>query len=107
DRYLFYGFFGIRWVDGLLGDDDRAIGMRRKALALSPNYPTAHMILVGVYGMLGRIDEPNAALAAYLGTGATANTIALLRARSPSTHPAEIQHNRVYEGLRKAGMPEQ
>ncbi len=107
DPYLFYGYFGIGWVRFLLGDDDRAIEMLRKALALSPNYSAAHLILVAAYGMLGRIDEANAALAAYLGTGATANTIALLRARSPSTHPAEMQHNRVYEGLRKAGMPEQ
>lgn len=43
DPYLFYGYFGIRWVRFLLGDDDRAIGMLRKALALSPNYPTAHL----------------------------------------------------------------
>jgi adenylate cyclase len=38
DPFLFRGYYGIGWVQFLLGDDARAIEMLRKAIALSPNY---------------------------------------------------------------------
>jgi adenylate cyclase len=92
----------------LLGDDDRAIEELRKAIALSPTYPSVHLALAAAYGMQGRADEASAALAGYFRTGPTAETIALVRARSPSTHPAFVaQRQRFYEGLRRVGMLEQ
>ena len=108
DPFLFRGYSGIGWVQFLLGDDVRAIEMLRKAIGLSPNYSLAHLCLAAAHGMQGRTDEASAALAAYFRTGPTAGTIALVRAQSPSTHPVFVaQRQRLYEGLRRAGMLEQ
>jgi adenylate cyclase len=64
--------------------------------------------LTAAYGMRGRIEEAREALAAYLRTGTPTNTIALVRARVISTHPVFMaQRERLCEGLRKAGMPEE
>jgi len=108
DPFLFRGYSGIGWVQFLLGDDVRAIEMLRKAIGLSPNYSLAHLCLAAAHGMQGRADEASAALAAYFRTAPTAGTIALVRAQSPSTHPVFVaQRQRLYEGLRRAGMLEQ
>jgi TolB-like protein/class 3 adenylate cyclase/cytochrome c-type biogenesis protein CcmH/NrfG len=108
DPLLFVGYFGIGRVRFQCGDDDGAIETLRKALALSPNHSSSHLWVTAAYGMRGRIEEARAALAAYFRTGTPSNTIALVRARVISTHPAVVgQRERLYEGLRKAGMPEE
>ena len=84
--------------------------MLRKGIALSPNYSQAHLFLTAAYGLQGRVDEARTALAAYLRTGTPTHTIALVRGRavSTSTHPVYVaQLERLYQGLRKAGMPEE
>jgi len=108
DPRMFFGYFGIGWVRFLLGDDDGAIEMVRKAIALNPNYSPAYLCLTAAHGMQGRMEAARAALAAYLQTGTPTSTIALVRARPLSTHPNYlVQRERIYEGLRKAGMPEE
>ena len=84
DPRLFLGFFGFGWTRFLLGDDDEAIEMLRRAIALNPDYPPCHLGLAAAYGMQGRLDEARAALAAYLRCGTPTVSIALLRARSLS-----------------------
>ncbi|HLZ00794.1 MAG TPA: adenylate/guanylate cyclase domain-containing protein [Bradyrhizobium sp.] len=107
DPFLFRGYSGIGWVQFLLGDDVRAIEMLRKAIGLSPNYSLAHLCLAAAHGMQGRADEACAALANYLGTGPSARTISELQLLRTSKNPAYLaQCERMYEGLRKAGMPE-
>jgi hypothetical protein len=57
--------------------------------------------------MQGRIDEVSAALANYLRTGPSTRTISELRLLRPSKNPSYLaQCERLYEGLRKAGMPD-
>ncbi|MBD0272046.1 MAG: winged helix-turn-helix domain-containing protein [Acetobacteraceae bacterium] len=108
DPRLFLGFFGFGWTRFLLKDDDGAVEMLRRAIALNADYPPCHLGLAAAYGMSGRVDEARAALAAYLRTGTPTVTIALLRARSFSKHPVWLaQRERLYEGLRRAGMPEE
>jgi TolB-like protein len=107
DPFLFRGYYGIGSVQFLLGDDVSAIEMLRKAIGLSPNYPLAHLCLAAAYGMQGRVDEAGAALANYLRTGPSARTISELQLLRPSKNPSYLaQRERLYEGLRKAGMPE-
>jgi adenylate cyclase len=107
DPFLFRGYYGIGLVRFLLGDDVRAIEMLRKAIGLSPNYPLAHLCLAAAHGMQGRVDEASAALANYLRTGPLARTISEIQSRRRSKNPSYLaQRERLYEGLRKAGMPE-
>jgi TolB-like protein/class 3 adenylate cyclase/cytochrome c-type biogenesis protein CcmH/NrfG len=107
DPFLFRGYSGIGWVQFLLGDDVRAIEMLRKAIGLSPNYSLAHLILAAAHGMQGRVDEASSALADYLRTGPSARTISQLQLLRTSKNPDYLaQCERMYEGLRKAGMPE-
>ena len=59
------------------------------------------------HGMQGRVDEASAALANYLRTGPSIRTVSKLRLLRPSKNPSYLaQCERLYEGLRKAGMPE-
>jgi TolB-like protein/Tfp pilus assembly protein PilF len=108
DPKLMQGVYGIGWARFMLGDIERAIEMIRKAIALSPETSYPYMFLAAAYGLQGRRDEAQAALAAHRDTGATANTLKLVRANAPSNHPAYLaQRERLYEGLRRAGMPEE
>jgi adenylate cyclase len=104
---MFFGYFGIGYVRFLLGEDDGAIEMVRKAIALNPNYSPSYLsylCLTAALGMQGRIEAARAALAAYLQTGTPTSTIARLRAHPLSSHPNYlVQRERIYEGLRKAG----
>jgi adenylate cyclase len=57
--------------------------------------------------MQGRVDDASAALANYLRTDPIARTISELQSLRPSKYPSYLaQWERLYEGLRKAGMPE-
>jgi adenylate cyclase len=108
DPRLFLGYLGIGWARLLLGDDEGAIEMLRTAVSLSPSYSPAYLGLAAAYGLLDRLDEARSVSAAYLRTGTPTNTIALVRARETSTHPAFMaQHERLFAGLRKAGLPEE
>jgi TolB-like protein/class 3 adenylate cyclase/cytochrome c-type biogenesis protein CcmH/NrfG len=107
DPFLFRGYYGIGLVQFLLRDDVRAIEMLRKAIGLSPNYSLAHLCLAAAHGMQGRVDDASAALANYLRTGPIARTISELQSLRPSKYPSYLARwERLYEGLRKAGMPD-
>jgi TolB-like protein/cytochrome c-type biogenesis protein CcmH/NrfG len=106
DPLLFIGHFGVGWAEFLRAHDAQAVEMLRKALALNPGYTPAHLFLTAAYAMQDRLEEAREALAAYLRTNPTANTITLLRANAQSTHPAYMaQRERLYEGMRRAGLP--
>jgi TolB-like protein/cytochrome c-type biogenesis protein CcmH/NrfG len=108
DPQLFLDYLGIGMVRFLRRDDDGAIEMLHKAIALNPNFSSSNLFLIAAYAMQDRVDEAKAALASYLRSGTATNTIALARASAPSIHPGYLtQRERLYEGLRKAGMPEE
>jgi TolB-like protein/class 3 adenylate cyclase/cytochrome c-type biogenesis protein CcmH/NrfG len=103
------GYWGIGWTRFLRGDDDGAMEMLRRVIALNPNSSLGHLFLTAAYALQDRVDEARTTFAAYLRTGAPIKTISQLRARgSPSTNPVYVgQRERLFEGLRKAGMPEE
>ena len=108
DPRLFLGYLGLGWARLLLSDEEGAIEMLRTAVSLSPSYSPAYLGLAAAYGLLDRLDEARWATDAYLRTGTPTTTIALLRARETSRHPAFIaQQERLFAGLRKAGFPEE
>jgi hypothetical protein len=58
--------------------------------------------------MQGRVEEAREAYTAYQRSNPAANTIAELRANALSMHPVYLaQRERLYEGMRRADMPEE
>jgi adenylate cyclase len=95
----------------LLGRDEEAIRFLRLALDANPKAVSTHAFLSAAYALTGRADEARAALSqhARLRPG---ETVANFRRTSPVpfrlTSPEyRQQFERVKDGLRKAGMPEQ
>ena len=104
------------WLDGrghaliLLGRDEEAIHALTSALDANPKYLTSHAFLAATYALLDRPDQARAALATYLQRYPDTR-ISTFRRLSPVpfalTSPKyRQQHERISEGLRKAGMPE-
>jgi tetratricopeptide (TPR) repeat protein len=104
------------WLDGrahaliLLGRDEEAIRPLIAALDANPKSVSPHAFLAAAYALLGRSDEAQASLAAYL-QKRPGTRVSTFRRFSPvplaSTSPKyQQQHERLKEGLRMAGMPE-
>jgi len=71
------------------------------------NYPLAHFWLAAALAHLGRLDDARAASQAGLATNPTF-TIARNRAGATSDNPTYLaQRERLLDGMRKAGVPEE
>jgi hypothetical protein len=95
----------------LLGRDQEAIRYLRMALDANPNAVSTHAFLAAAHALAGRMDEARAELAqhARLRPGATVTnfrraTPVPLRLTGPGY---QQMFERLKDGLRKAGMPEQ
>jgi adenylate cyclase len=92
---------------------DQAIDWARQAIAINPNYVQwIHATLVAALALAGQEAEAREALKRYLALPSTGplKTIAAWKAylSTQGGGPARVEANeRVYEGLRKAGMPEE
>jgi adenylate cyclase len=89
---------------------DQAIDQFRQVIAINPNYiPWAHTTLVAALALTGHETEAREALKRYLALPSIGplKTIAAWKAHLESQHwvPAEMSEL-MYDGLRKAGMPE-
>jgi len=101
-------YFGLKQYD-------QAIESARKSIAINPNYvPFAHGDLIAALVLTGRGLEAREALERYLALPSPAlKTVAAWRAYRdqnayPHTDPRYLESfDRLIEGLRKAGMPEQ
>ena len=104
------------WLDGrghaliLLGRDEEAIHSLTSALDANPKNLSSHAFLAAAYALLDRPDEARAALAAYLQRRPDTR-VSTFRRLSPvpfalTSAAYRQQHERISEGLRKAGMPE-
>jgi tetratricopeptide (TPR) repeat protein len=92
---------------------DQTIELARQAIAIKPNYiQFSHLLLVAALALIGHDAEAREALQRYLALPFTGplKTIAAWKAHQMSLHgdPRFVEMNeRTYDGLRKAGMPEQ
>ncbi len=92
---------------------DQAIELARQAIAINPNYvPFIHSCLVAALALTGHDAEAREALKRYPALPSTGplKTIAAWKAyySAQGGDPARVEFNeRTYDGLRKAGMPEQ
>jgi tetratricopeptide (TPR) repeat protein len=91
----------------VLGRDEEAVVWLNRSVELNPNAPTVHFFLAAALAGLGRIEDAREAARAGLELNPSF-TIARLRSMTFSDNPVYLAgRERVYEGLRKAGMPEE
>jgi TolB-like protein/class 3 adenylate cyclase/Tfp pilus assembly protein PilF len=93
----------------VLGSYDEAAAWFRRAIEANRNYPTAYFLLGASLAQLGRLDDAHSAVKAGLSLNPT---FAISRARAAWTAMSDnpmflAQLERIFEGLRKAGVPEQ
>jgi TolB-like protein len=93
----------------MLHRDDDAIASLRRAVAGNADYPLPVAYLAAVLALTGQEAEARHMLERYFLTpGTKTRTIARLRSLAHSSNPTYLcQRERLYEGLRKAGMPEE
>ena len=81
--------------------------MLRRAIDTNRNHPMAHLSLAAALAHLGRLDEARAAAQAGLALNPTF-TISRTRAGAASDNPTFLaQRERIFDGMRKAGVPEE
>ena len=90
-----------------LGDDEGAVACFRRAIEINPNFSITHFYLAAALALLGRREEARFTVQTGLGLNPTF-TIKRLRAGAASDNPIYLaQRERDYEGMRKAGLPEE
>jgi hypothetical protein len=78
----------------------------RRAIELNGNLPLAHFFLAAALARLGQIEEARAAAQHGLALDSTF-TIARFRAGASSDRSTFLaQRERIYDDIRKAGIPE-
>jgi hypothetical protein len=74
--------------------------------ALGPERGVSPFFLAAALAALGQLEEARTAAKAGLSLDPTF-TVSRLRARAPSDNPTYLgQRERIYDGIRKAGVPE-
>jgi adenylate cyclase len=105
-------FYGEKaWALLMQQQDDLAIDWLRRTVKLVPEVPISHALLASTLALTGRQAEATEELKQYLSLkDTTSKTIAEFRPqhRAVSDNPKWLAYSdRLVEGLRKAGMPEE
>jgi TolB-like protein/class 3 adenylate cyclase/Flp pilus assembly protein TadD len=104
--------FAHRWMQFVgvaklqLGADAEAAAWFRRSVEVNRNSPLTHFLLAAALGLQGSLDEARAAAAAGLALN-PGFTIRRYRTGTPSDNPKYLAgRERIYKGIRLAGMPE-
>lgn len=90
----------------MLGRYDEAVSWMRRSLDANRNFAFTHLEMAAALAQLGRMDEARAAAQAGMALN-PGFTIGSYRAQAIVTDPAVLaQRERIFEGLKKAGVPE-
>jgi tetratricopeptide (TPR) repeat protein len=90
-----------------LGRDEESAAWLNRSIELSPNLPVAHFYLAAALAHLGRIEDAREAARVGLELNPYL-TIARLRSTAFSDNPAYLaSRERLYEGMRLVGAPEE
>jgi len=91
----------------LAGHEEEALARLSRSIELDPNEPMRHFYLAAASARLGRMEEAREAVRVGLELN-PGFTIARDRAARPSGHPVFLAScERVHEGMRLAGVPEE
>jgi tetratricopeptide (TPR) repeat protein len=105
DAGAWFGIVGFSKLGA--GRDEEAIRWFRRAIEANPNLPMSHFLFAAASARLGRMEEAHDTLRAGLELNSRF-TIARFRSQTFSDNPVYLAgRERMYEGLRKAGLPEQ
>jgi adenylate cyclase len=112
DPYIFSNYHSKGWAFFMKEQDDHAIEWLRRSAAAAPGAePFTYLLLASASALNGRQAEAQDELKRYLSLSRTkTTTIAELRRQqlSIADNPKWVAYNeRLFEGLRKAGMPEE
>ena len=89
------------------GRDEDAVHWASRAIEIAPNLSLAHLLLAAALGRLDRIEEAREAACAGLELN-PGFTIARFRSSTFSDHPVYLAgRERIYDGMRRAGIPEE
>ena len=106
-----FGFPGKRGPIFGLKQYDQAIDWARQAIAVRASDPVPYSILAAALALTGHEAEAREALQQYLELPSSARTIAAVKAHNAQfkiNNPRVLEsQERSYDGLRKAGMPEE
>jgi Flp pilus assembly protein TadD len=90
-----------------LGKDGEAVAWLQPAIEANRTYPLAYFSLAAALANLGRIEDAHAALRAGFAFEPRA-TVSRVRHGASSSNPIYLAgRERIIEGIRKAGMPEE
>jgi adenylate cyclase len=111
DPYIFSNYHSKGWAFFMKAQDDHAIEWLRRSAAAAPGAePFTYLLLASAYALNGRQAEAQNELKHYLSLSRTkTTTIAELRKQqlSLADNPTWVAYNeRLFAGLRKAGMQE-
>jgi TolB-like protein/Flp pilus assembly protein TadD len=102
--YLWRTYLGVARV--FLGKDEDAVTQLRNAIEINRSFHPTHFYLAAALSGLGRLDEARGAAKEGLSIDPTF-TIRRYRADAPSDNPDFLAgRQRVYEMMRKVGVPE-
>jgi TolB-like protein/class 3 adenylate cyclase len=100
--WMLYAGFGKLQI----GAYEEAAARFRQSVEMNRNFPLAHLALAAALANLGRLAEARAAAQAGLALDPTF-TISRVRTAPQSDNPTYLaQRERIYDGMRKAGVPE-
>jgi len=104
NAYRWFMFAGLAKL--FLGADVEAVAWLRRSIEANRNHPVPHCYLAAALALLGSLDEARAAAQAGLMLNPTF-TLRRYRSSAKSNNPAYLAgRERVYEGMRMAGVPE-
>ena len=105
--------YAFRWMNVVgiaklqLGADAEAVAWLRRSIEANRNHPMAHFLLAAALALLGELDEARAAVQAGLALN-PGFTIRRFRVNPSSDNPTYVAwRERIYEGMRMAGVPEE
>ena len=106
DTYAFFWMLIVGFAKLGAGCDEEAVAWLNRSIGLNRGHPTPHCLLAAALASLGRIEE--AREAARQGIDLSPSfTIARYRSSGFSGNPVYIAgRERMYEGMRLAGIPE-
>jgi TolB-like protein/Flp pilus assembly protein TadD len=109
DPYRYF-FCALKGYGHIMRDErGRAIECLRQAVANNPEFPTPIAWLAATLALAGQQEDARAMLKRYLTlSGTKSRTIAQFKSLARTDHPGYLTYrDQFYEGLRKAGMPEE
>jgi tetratricopeptide (TPR) repeat protein len=104
--------YAFRWMNGVgiaksqMGADAEAVAWLRRSIEANPNQPMSHFLLAAVLARLGDTNEARAAMQVGLARN-PGFTIRRFRVNPLSDDPTYVAwRERMYDGMRMAGVPE-